>query len=239
MLQFTRPILAIGLLFLSFGCIAQKNNFDYRILRCAEGCRTQKQNNFYRFISHINNPVCLLGPAAVSVAGLARHNPLETRKGLVGFESISSAEIIAFTLKFSVGRIRPFKYDTTFTSVMNAKNKAFPSGHTTEAFAFATAMSLAVRKWYVVIPAYAWASIIAYARVYLGVHYPTDVIAGAFLGAGSTFLVYELNKKLHQPDAGLHPQNELFGVVSGIGTAYIIYKVNDWLTKKKHHKGHP
>jgi undecaprenyl-diphosphatase len=57
---------------------------------------------------------------------------------------------------------------------------SFPSGHATVAFACATVLALAVPRlrWWL----YALAALIAFSRVYVGVHYPGDVVAGAVLG---------------------------------------------------------
>ena len=57
---------------------------------------------------------------------------------------------------------------------------SFPSGHATVAFACATALALAVPR--LVLPFFALAALIAWSRVYVGVHYPLDVLAGAVLG---------------------------------------------------------
>lgn len=57
---------------------------------------------------------------------------------------------------------------------------SFPSGHATVAFACATVLALAAPRlrW----PLFALAALIAFSRVYVGVHYPLDVLAGAALG---------------------------------------------------------
>lgn len=57
---------------------------------------------------------------------------------------------------------------------------SFPSGHATVSFACATVLALAVPR--LRVPLYALAALIAFSRVYVGVHYPFDVLAGAALG---------------------------------------------------------
>lgn len=208
---------------------AQVQNFDYKILRKVMETRTPKQNQFYKFISTWNNPVAFSGPTALFITGLAKNDNLLKKKALYGIETIASAEFITFSLKIGIHRPRPYIRDTCFFCVKPARSMAFPSGHTSEAFAMATAMSIAVPKWYVIVPAYAWASMIAYARVYLGVHYPTDIITGAVIGSGCAYLIYELNKSLHKNDKGNHPANEITGLFVGLGSAFVLQKANQWI----------
>ena len=69
---------------------------------------------------------------------------------------------------------------------------AFPSGHAAMAFAVAASWSLSHPEWYVVAPSALWASAVALSRVWLGVHYPSDVLAGALLGTGLSLSVHLL-----------------------------------------------
>lgn len=69
---------------------------------------------------------------------------------------------------------------------------SFPSGHTSTAFSIATSLSLSYPEWYVIAPAAAWAGGMGLTRVWHGVHYPSDVLAGAALGVGAAVLVQVL-----------------------------------------------
>jgi undecaprenyl-diphosphatase len=55
-------------------------------------------------------------------------------------------------------------------------------------------LALRYRKWYVIAPAYVFASSVGWARMYQGVHYPSDVVAGALVGAASAWLGYKAQK---------------------------------------------
>lgn len=84
-------------------------------------------------------------------------------------------------LKPLVGRMRPFTVNTGVELLINApKDFSFPSGHTAASFAAAFALLFVKNKLW--IPSMILASLIAFSRLYLYVHYPTDVLAGIPLG---------------------------------------------------------
>ena len=106
---------------------------------------------------------------------------------------------LTFALKRLVRRPRPYvaldgvdARDRQFLGDDVFDPHSFPSGHTSTAFAIATSLSLSAREWYVAVPSLAWASAMGVARVWHGVHYPSDVLVGAGLGAGSAILVHVL-----------------------------------------------
>ena len=88
-------------------------------------------------------------------------------------------------LKPAVGRIRPYDFQETLGVTINLliekqHDFSFPSGHTIASFEACTVLLLGNRKFG--IPATILAILIAFSRMYLYVHYPTDVIASIILG---------------------------------------------------------
>ena len=140
----------------------------------------------------------MLCPASVFGVGFIAKDSLLKRKGLyiAGSMAISAATTLA--MKYSINRDRPFKTYPFIDKQTDGGSPSFPSGHTSNAFATATAMTFAFPKWYVATPAFAWASAVGYSRMHLGVHYPSDVIVGAAVGAGSAWLGHWLNQRLFQ-----------------------------------------
>jgi membrane-associated phospholipid phosphatase len=90
--------------------------------------------------------------------------------------------IVSQGLKAIIYRERPFVTHPYIEKLSDAGSSSFPSGHTLEAFAMATALSLIFSRKKIVITAYLWAMLVAYSRMALGVHYPSDVLAGIFIG---------------------------------------------------------
>ena len=92
-------------------------------------------------------------------------------------------------LKQSMKRDRPFtKIDAVQYRVRPPDKFSFPSGHTASAFLMMTLLSSFFQVPVIQIGMFAWAAMVGVARVYLGVHYPTDVLAGAILGIFSAEL---------------------------------------------------
>lgn len=75
---------------------------------------------------------------------------------------------------------------------------SFPSGHSTTAFAMALIMAYMINKkpWSVILPLFA--ALAAYSRVYLGQHFPTDMLAGMCIGILSAVLSLLVYRKFHR-----------------------------------------
>ena len=136
-------------------------------------------------------------PLGMLVTGLATHNKELTTKAFETGGSILIAAGVTVTLKALTHRQRPYlAHPDLIVGKATSSDYSFPSGHTSLAFATATSLSLSLPKWYVIAPAFTYAAAVCYSRMYLGVHYPTDVFAGALVGVGSTFLTWKLQKAL-------------------------------------------
>lgn len=114
-------------------------------------------------------------------------------------------------LKIIFNRTRPAdKYPNDIYVLTISHGHSFPSGHTSLAFAAATSLMLNCKKWYIVVPGYMWAGCVGYSRMYLGKHYPSDVLAGAVVGAGSALASHWVSKKLFQPKQVNEPKQAGF-----------------------------
>jgi len=72
----------------------------------------------------------------------------------------------------------------------------FVSSHATNTFALAGFVSLCLRKVWIYVLLFLWASLVSYSRIYLGVHYPSDILGGAILGLFIAIIFYYLYKKV-------------------------------------------
>jgi membrane-associated phospholipid phosphatase len=105
------------------------------------------------------------------------------RAAILGLAAVGVTAAVANLLVKPLGR-RPRPRRTSWIKpgrqVRMPRSASFPSGHTAAAFAFATAVGTVLPQ--AAKPLRALAALVAYSRVHTGVHYPSDVVAGALLG---------------------------------------------------------
>lgn len=111
---------------------------------------------------------------------------------LIGIESLVSlciSQIIVHSLKILLSRERPYKIiEQLNTFGINLKDYSFPSGHTAASFSIATTIALNIPKLTIIV--FVIAIIVGISRIYLAVHYPTDVAAGIILGTIPAIIVH-------------------------------------------------
>jgi membrane-associated phospholipid phosphatase len=191
------PKRLILLLVLFIPVCLSAQNIDIRILRSLNSSQTLPSDSFFQFISNSNVYMVIGIPAGMATAGIIRHDKKLLRNACLTVAASALCAGITSTLKYSINRERPFITYHDITKKSYGGSPSFPSGHTSSAFATATSVSLAYPKWYIIIPSFTWAGTVAYSRMDLGVHYPSDVLAGAIIGAGAAWFSYEVNKKLN------------------------------------------
>ena len=148
------------------------------------------------FLDAVMPVITLLGDAGIfwiAIAVVLLFFPKTRKMGLgMGAALLMGLVICNLMLKPMIARIRPYDYQlehfgVTIKLLIDAQHDfSFPSGHTIASFEAATVILLHNKKFG--IPAMVLACLIAFSRLYLYVHYPTDVIASVILGIGLAFL---------------------------------------------------
>lgn len=195
-----KHILSFSILFF-FNLVGTSSNaqsLDYTWLKKINSTYTTSGGNFMKFISDSDTPIAFIMPSISTSYGLVTHKNKITINGLEGISSQLVNATLTLGLKTLINRPRPFVTYPDIQKHSVAGSKSFPSGHTSTAFAAATSLALSYPKWYVIAPAYLWASSVGYSRMYLGVHYPSDVFIGALVGSGSACLVYYGSKYIQK-----------------------------------------
>ncbi|MEG1751137.1 MAG: phosphatase PAP2 family protein [Raoultibacter sp.] len=134
-------------------------------------------------------------------------SPRYRRFGIGIFIALGLSFVLgSLILKPLVGRIRPFEMNPAIQLLIPAPtDSSFPSGHTMAAFAAATVLCFIPRKPLVKIAALAGAALIALSRLYLYVHYPSDVLAGMALGVACGLAAWLIIQRCIPANLELHP----------------------------------
>jgi undecaprenyl-diphosphatase len=188
--------ISFTLFLLNFSLFAQNPDID--ILKKINQDRNQNLDKPFNSISKSVYPLSFALPISLLGTGFIKKDKNLQRQGFTSLASLAISMGTTYSLKKIINRDRPYLTYPNIQPYYIENDPAFPSGHTTAAFSTATSLSLTFKKWYVVVPAYTWAGAVAYSRLHLGVHYPSDVLAGAAIGAGSAWLCYKANRWLQR-----------------------------------------
>ncbi|WP_164126164.1 phosphatase PAP2 family protein [Sphingobacterium luzhongxinii] len=171
-----------------------QENFDITTLRNIARTRSDTKSHMFRAISDANNYVNIGVPIGLFAVGAINGDKTMRQNALYIGTSTAITAVVNYGIKQLFKRKRPFRKYNNFVAVTQPSGYAFPSGHTSSAFSTAVSLSGVYPKWYVIAPALVWSSSVAYSRMYLGVHYPSDIAAGALLGSGLATGVHLIRK---------------------------------------------
>ena len=169
------------------------NQFEASILLWIQENLRGVMDGFWVFVTHLGDGGYLWIALGVALLFFKKTRP-------IGFTVLISL-LINFiitnvTLKDLIARPRPFVVNDTIVTLIKAPTSySFPSGHTSGSF---SAM-LALYRWVpkkIGIPAIILASMIAFSRMYIGVHYPTDILGGIVVGFMSSIWAYYLVRRV-------------------------------------------
>ncbi len=173
---------------------SQEKSWDLRVLEDINLSRNTNADKFLNTLGHTADVVAIGLPVSLLAAGYIKDDAALKREGFNAAVTTFSTYSIAYILKETVNRDRPFVEHPHIKNYREFSGGSFPSGSTSLAFSTATSLSLSYPKWYVILPSAVYASAVGYSRLHLGAHYPSDVLAGAAIGIGTGFASRKLNQ---------------------------------------------
>ena len=174
-------------------------NWDIDALHKVNSWNGQFVRNYNKFISKSEPYVAVGVPVAMALASWMKHDKDLLKDALYVGTSVAGAFVVTYGMKYLVDRQRPYdRWPGRVYPYSHESSPSFPSGHTASAFALATSLSLKYPKWYVIAPSALWACSVGMSRMNEGVHYPSDVLAGAAIGAGCAVLNVYVNRWLNR-----------------------------------------
>ena len=170
------------------------NKFEVEILKSIRSISTPTLDTLMQIITFLGEEYVVI--LILAIIYLLIDKKLGQRITYTMFSSI----LINGFIKGFVQRVRPFHFDDSYEAVRieTATGYSFPSGHTQNTTTIFTAVATTIKKRWAIIGALIISLLVAYSRIHLGVHYPTDVICGLALG----LLIAFFGTKLHQKFEG-------------------------------------
>lgn len=177
-----------------------ESNLDIKIFRFINNGRNEFSDAVIPITDKSVLPLSIALP--VGIMGISRINDhyYDENSGVLLLLSEVTSVGVTFGMKQIFKRERPFAtHKNVYHNKYNSPTDrySFPSGHTATAFSIATSLTLRYPdKPIIIAVSYLYAAIIGYGRMYLGVHYPSDVFGGMIIGSGSAALVYSFRKEI-------------------------------------------
>lgn len=189
------------LLLLALLCTAtiQAQNWEINTVHRINSWDSGFIRQYNKVISRTEPYIAVGVPVAMAVASWINHDKQLFKDAVYVGTSVAGTFVLTYGMKYLFDRQRPYeRYPHRVHPFSTESSPSFPSGHTATAFALATSLSIKYPKWYVIAPSAVWACSVGVSRMNEGVHYPTDVLAGAAIGAGCAVLNIYVNLWLNK-----------------------------------------
>ncbi len=169
-------------------------SLDLRLFRSINATQSPGRNGVFEYVDYATLPLFAVVPVGFLLDGTLADDRSACTTGLLLTASEAGSLLTTLLLKEIVGRPRPFETlaDVRVKHRWSAGGFSFPSGHTAGAFSIATILSLRYPRPSVLVPVLTWALMVGYSRIYLGVHYPSDVAGGALVGTVVALAMWQL-----------------------------------------------
>lgn len=178
------------------------NQFEASIILWIQENLRGVMDGFWVFITHLGDGGYLWIALGLALLFFKKTRPI----GFTVLVSLLINMVITnITLKDLIARPRPFVVNDAIITLIKAPGSfSFPSGHTSGSFSAMLALYHWVPKK-IGVPAVILAALVAFSRMYVGVHYPTDILGGIVVGFISSvwayYLVRRVGKKLEEKRA--------------------------------------
>lgn len=182
-------------------------SFEFDILHAIQNIRSDILDNIMLFITRLGDGGLIwiiIGILFLTIPAVGDETKEHLKERRMAGLMLLLSMLLTFlcvniVLKNIVQRLRPFQVDASVTPLIFPGETSFPSGHTAHGFAAATAIFLYRKK--AGIAAYILASVIAFSRMYLFVHFPTDILGGIVAGTLCAVVVnYCFRRRIAQRD---------------------------------------
>ena len=171
--------------------------FDIHVLEFINHNRLTFFDPFFIFITDIATLITYSSAILLLLAAYAQRNFLLKRKSWLLLIGLILNSAVVDIIKYAVYRPRPFTTYPFIHNLVNVHTSSFPSGHTAEVFMLAISVSILFTKHtWVKVFAWCWAVIIAYSRMDLGVHYPSDILGSMIISGIIAFAFINLMIRL-------------------------------------------
>lgn len=163
--------------------------FDIAILKVINYNRITSSVPLLAFITDTAYLVSFLVPVILLCIAKIKERSYLLKISYQLFLSLFTSTIIINILKYTINRPRPFVTYSYIDKLSTGGSPSFPSGHTADAFVMAVSVTLVARgQSKYILPIWVWAFMVAYSRIVLGVHYPSDVLSSMLIGTLCAFL---------------------------------------------------